>query len=146
VFLGLWIAKDKGRYLQNFEEQPEGLQLSDGILDCTGDPKAYWWSKSAPTDQCIFSQSPELLEQQRTTELQVQRRCSARADCGGYIRRQTVSTTACSCQATCASENVLADCPDCVQVSYNSGFPEFVLYSKQAARRLTAVPDTVRGA
>lgn len=55
VFLGLWIAKDKGRYLQHFEQQPDGLELSNGILDCKGDPKAYWWSKSAPTDFCIFS-------------------------------------------------------------------------------------------
>ena len=145
VFLGLWMGKHKGRYVHHFERRPAGALLSSDILDCSGDPRAYWASKNAPTSLCIFSSSPELSETVQATELDVQRRCSARTDCGGYIRRQTVSATICGCEASCASENVIQQCPHCVLQSYNAGRAEYVMYSKKAARRLEAVPEETRG-
>jgi len=145
VFLGLWMGKHKGRYVHHFERRPAGLLLTSDILDCPGDPRAYWAAKNAPTSLCIFSSSPELAETVQATELDVQRRCSARTDCGGYVRRQTVSATVCGCEASCASENVIQQCPHCVLQSYNSGRAEYVMYGKRAARNLEAVPDETRG-
>ena len=162
TFAILWKTKATAQYGAHFEMLPADPAL---ILDCPGDPQAFWPQTGLPTTQCIFSGNAALPSGTAVTEAEVQARCNARTDCAGYSKRRVSSyvtsyatgdsTTHCTTGAPQTDTEGKTTCSPSTPVTttgaalldrpYNWGQDEYMLLPVAALANLVPIPAVSQG-
>ena len=144
LFAILWFVKGKSQYHPVFEGMPSN---PNHVLQCPDDPQVHWAQTGGkPTTMCVFSGDMTLPGGKAVSEQEVIDKCNARTDCGGYTVRTTSSYEPCPHPKGSSPAPHDGTVSGCVKASYNSGQPEYMLYSYDGMRSVRQTSRVVQGA
>lgn len=133
VALAVWgWTRTSSQFAPNFEMTP--IDPGD-ILACSASDGTFWAQTGGDAGgKCIFS--GDMTVATGKSEADIQKLCSGRADCAGYLRRQVQSYD------TFTADN---GSTQTVSMTYNFGQPEYVLLPASATGALTPVSTALQG-
>lgn len=155
TFLALFLVAKDGEYEPKWDTFPPSP--TDSIMDCTGDPDAYWAAAevgeggSHATTRCVFT--GDYTTGHGVSEEEVRAKCNAKHSCGGYTVRQTVryATSAfAQLTGTCDSAEggtltLTGTAHGAIPVGYNRSMPEYTLVYRSSVEDLQKVTDDMLG-